>query len=63
MKIEKVSAKICKQGSCLDRADYVFNDVLDGKTITRAYACSDHVEDVRKLLEDIYKKEISNGKP
>jgi len=55
MKIEKVSSKICKQGSCLDQADYVFNDVKDGETITLAYACSDHVEDVRELLKDIYK--------
>ena len=58
MKVDKLYPKICKQGSCLTRADYEFTDVKDGKTITLAYACSDHVEDVRILLEDIYKLKL-----
>ena len=58
MKVDKVYPNICKQGSCLNRADYEFTDVKDGKTITLAYACSDHVEDVRGLLEDIYKLKL-----
>ena len=49
---------ICKKGSCLNRADYEFTDVQDGETITLAYACSEHVEDVRGLLEDIYKLKL-----
>jgi|TARA_Y100000294_G_C8505089_1_gene316413 hypothetical protein len=55
MKVKKIYPKICKHNSCLDRADYEFTDLRDRKTVTLAYACSDHVEDVRKLLERIYK--------
>ena len=58
MKMDKLYPKICKQGSCLTRADYEFTDIQDGETITLAYACSEHVEDVRILLEDIYKLKI-----
>ena len=58
MKVDKVYPNICKQGSCLNRADYEFTDIQDGETITLAYACSDHVEDVRGLLEDIYKLKL-----
>ena len=58
MKVDRLYPKICKQGSCLTRADYEFTDIQDGETITLAYACSEHVEDVRILLEDIYKLKI-----
>ena len=58
MKVDKLYPNICKKSSCLNRADYEFTDVQDGKTITLAYACSDHVEDVRGLLEDIYKLKL-----
>ena len=54
MKVDKLYPNICKHGSCLDLADYEFTDVKDGKTITLAYSCSKHVEDVRELLESIY---------
>jgi hypothetical protein len=58
MKVDRLYPKICKQGSCLTRADYEFTDIQDGETITLAYACSEHVEDVRGLLEDIYKLKL-----
>jgi hypothetical protein len=58
MKVDRLYPKICKQGSCLTRADYEFTDIQDGETITLAYACSEHVEDVRILLEDIYKLKL-----
>ena len=58
MKVDRLYPKICKQGSCLTRADYEFTDIRDGETITLAYACSKHVENVRELLEDIYKLKI-----
>ena len=58
MKVDRLYPKICKQNSCLTRADYEFTDIQDGETITLAYACSEHVEDVRILLEDIYKLKI-----
>ena len=56
--MDRLYPKICKQGSCLTRADYEFTDIQDGETITLAYACSEHVEDVRILLEDIYKLKL-----
>ncbi len=52
----KMLPNICKEGSCLEIAEYEFTDVKDGKTVTLAYACNDHVEDVRKLLKEIFKK-------
>jgi len=58
MKVDKLYPKVCKQGSCLTRADYEFTDIRDGETITLAYACSKHVENVRELLEDIYKLKL-----
>ena len=58
MKGARLYPKICKQGSCLTRADYEFTDIQDGETITLAYACSKHVENVRELLEDIHKLKI-----
>ena len=58
MKMDKVYPNICKQGSCLELANYEFTDIKDGETITLAYACSEHVENVRELLEDIYKPKI-----
>jgi len=58
MKVDKLYPKICKQGSCLTRADYEFTDIQDGETVTLAYACSKHVENVRILLEDIYKLKL-----
>ena len=54
MKVDKLYPNICKHGSCLDEANHEFTDVKDGKTITLAYSCSKHVEDVRELLESIY---------
>ena len=58
MKVDKVYPNICKKGSCLELANYEFTDIQDGETITLAYACSEHVENVRILLEDIYKPKI-----
>ncbi len=58
MKKVKIVPKICKHHSCLDLAEYEFTDLRDRKTVTLAYACSDHVEDVRELLEDIYKLKL-----
>ena len=58
MKVDKVYPNICKQWSCLNCAEYQFTDIQDGETITLAYACSEHVEDVRILLEDIYKLKL-----
>ena len=58
MKVDRLYPKICKQSSCLTRADYEFTDIQDGETVTLAYACSKHVENVRILLEDIYKLKL-----
>tara|TARA_R100000781_G_scaffold36928_1_gene26174 strand:- start:1406 stop:1591 length:186 start_codon:yes stop_codon:yes gene_type:complete len=53
----KMLPNICKEGSCLEIAEYEFTDVRKGKTVTLAYACHKHIEKVRKLLETIYAKE------
>ena len=58
MKMDRVYPSLCKQHSCLKRADYEFTDIQDGETITLAYACSNHIESVRGMLEDIYKPKI-----
>ena len=58
MKVDKVYPNICKKGSCLELANYEFTDMQDGETITLAYACSEHVEDVRELLKGIFKPKI-----
>tara|TARA_R110000851_G_scaffold73731_2_gene162605 strand:+ start:381 stop:572 length:192 start_codon:yes stop_codon:yes gene_type:complete len=58
MKVDKVYPNICKKGSCLELANYEFTDIQDGETITLAYACSEHVEDVRELLKGIFKPKI-----
>ena len=58
MKVDKVFPNICKKGSCLELANYEFTDIQDGETITLAYACSEHVEDVRELLKGIFKPKI-----
>ena len=58
MKMDKVYPNICKKGSCLELANYEFTDIQDGETITLAYACSEHVEDVRELLKGIFKPKI-----
>jgi len=57
MKKVKIVPQICKHHSCLDLAEYEFTDVRKGKTVTLAYACHEHIEKVRKLLETIYAKE------
>ncbi len=58
MKLKRIYPTLCKHGSCLDEANHEFTDVKDGKTITLAYSCSKHVEDVRELLEDIHKTKL-----
>ena len=58
MKLKRIYSTLCKHGSCLDEANHEFTDVKDGKTITLAYSCSIHVEDVRELLEDIHKTKL-----
>ena len=58
MKLKRIYPTLCKHGSCLDEANHEFTDVKDGKTITLAYSCSKHVEEVRELLEDIHKTKL-----
>ncbi len=58
MKVEKVFPDFCKHHSCFNRPNYEFTDIKEGKTISIAYACKDHFDDVRSLLERIYKLKI-----
>ena len=76
IKVEKLIPYLCKHVSCLAKADYEFTDIEtvsveqeDGltkeevKTITLGHACFNHVEEVNKMLKEIYygdKKSDSN---
>ena len=64
--INKLYPDTCKHSSCLNRAMYEFINVkdieLDGsleaneykKTITIGYSCEHHIDEVNKLLKEIY---------
>ncbi len=57
--INKLYPDTCKHQSCLSRAIYEFkNDMEDKKgeyrTITVGYSCEHHIEEVNKLLKEIY---------
>ena len=66
IKVIKLYANICKHQSCLNRAMYEFINVKDielggsleaneyKKTITIGYSCEHHVEEVNKVLKEIY---------
>ena len=67
MEIRTLYPLLCKHDSCLARADYEFTDIetvkteqKDGlkkeevKTITLGHACFNHVEEVSKMLKEIY---------
>ena len=66
IKVIKLYANICKHQSCLNRAMYEFTDIKNmapegsleaseyQKTITIGYSCEHHVEEVNKLLKEIY---------
>ena len=74
--VNKLYPPLCKYHSCLAVADYEFTDAEtvkteqgDGlvkeevKTITIGHACFNHVEEVNKMLKEIYygdKKPNSN---
>ena len=68
IQVNKIYRALCKLASCLDRADYEFTDAKtiktkqeDGlvkeeiKTVTLGHACNNHVVEVNKMLQDIYK--------
>ena len=59
IQINKLIPYICKHQSCLKKALYEFtNDMEDEKgeykTIIIGYSCENHVEEVSKLLKEIY---------
>jgi len=68
MKINKILHRCCKYQSCLKIAVYEFTDAevevnisdKDGssatsvETITIGYSCEHHVEEVSKMLKEIY---------
>ena len=72
--VNKLYPDMCKHSSCLNRAMYEFTNTKDielggsleaneyKKTITIGYSCEDHVEEVNKLLKEIYygNKESNN---
>ena len=61
MKINKIYPNSFKHGSCLKEAKYVFTDYRKGRTIMLGYSCDDHVEDVRKLFNEIFKEGKENN--
>jgi hypothetical protein len=74
MEVNKIYPYLCKHGSCLKRAEFTFTDVeitetetKDGlikeepKTITLGHSCEDHVEEVRKLFEEIFTEGKKNN--
>jgi len=61
MEVNKIYPNFCKDGSCLKRAEFEFTDIENGKTITRGYSCEDHVEEVRKLFEEIFTEGKENN--
>ena len=66
MKVDKLIQWPCKQENCFKPALYEFTDIKDmlpkgsleaseyQKTITLGYSCENHVEEVSKLLKEIY---------
>ena len=56
IQVNKVMPNVCKEGSCLSVGVYEFTDYKDGETTTLAYSCNKHVENVNKLLNNIYKR-------
>jgi hypothetical protein len=61
IKIIKIFPDICKHSSCLNRAMYEFTNTKGSdeykKTITIGHSCENHVEEVNKLLTNIYRKD------
>ena len=67
MEIVRIIPDFCKQGNCFKRADFEFtnvqittqDDVTGGikeftETVSLGFSCDEHVEEVKKLFEDIY---------
>ena len=61
IQINKLIPDICKHESCFKRALYEFTKEKEdeyihnpGITITIGYSCENHVEEVNKLLKEIY---------
>jgi len=59
MRINRLIADPCKHQSCFKPAVYEFTDDKEDekgeyKTITIGYSCENHVEEVNKLLKEIY---------
>ena len=52
----KLHPDICKHSSCLSRAMYEFIEEKEDEyeTTTIGYSCEHHVEEVNKLLKEIY---------
>ena len=67
--VNKLYPDMCKHSSCLNRAMYEFTNTRDielggsleaneyKKTITIGHSCENHVEEVNKLLKNIYRKD------
>tara|TARA_R110000744_G_scaffold87443_10_gene170717 strand:+ start:2670 stop:2861 length:192 start_codon:yes stop_codon:yes gene_type:complete len=59
IKVNKLNPWPCKQKNCFKPAIYEFtNDMEDEKgeykTITIGHSCENHVEEVNKMLKEIY---------
>jgi len=59
IQVNKVVPDVCKHESCFKRALYEFTDDKEDekgeyKTITIGYSCEHHVEEVNKMLKEIY---------
>ena len=59
IQVNKIIPDICKHEPCFKRALYEFTDDKEDekgeyKTITIAYSCEHHVEEVNKMLKEIY---------
>ena len=54
--VVKLYPDICKHQSCLSRAMYEFIEEKEDEyeVTTIGYSCEDHVEEVNKLLKEIY---------
>ena len=59
--VNKLYPDMCKHSSCLNRAMYEFTNTKGSdeykKTITIGHSCENHVEEVNKLLTNIYRKD------
>ena len=60
IKVNKIYPETCKLYSCLARADYEYTNAQEDekgeyKTMTIGHACNNHVVEVNKMLQDIYK--------